>query len=115
MIYLIMLNVCKSGLILIIRRRYLYKFLRRMIKMSDIVKLIIEIPKEDYKRITKYQNVSGCGNMLTNSIIKAIPLDDVKAEIKKMPTDYCGGYIGLDKNEVLEILDNIGKAESEVK
>ena len=40
-------------------------------------------------------------------------LDRIRAEIEEMPTDYCGGYIGLDKKEVLQILDNIGKAESE--
>lgn len=50
--------------------------------MSDTVKLIIEIPEEDYKRIIKYQNVGAYGNMLTNSIINATPLDDVKAESK---------------------------------
>lgn len=40
-------------------------------------------------------------------------LDRIKAEIEEKPTDYCGGYIGLDKKEVLQIIDNIGKAESE--
>ena len=46
--------------------------------------------------------------------IKALSVPKkIKAEIEKMPTDYCGGYIGLDKKEVLQIIDNIGKAESE--
>lgn len=32
-------------------------------------------------------------------------LDRIIAEIKLMPTDYCGGYIGLDKQEVLQIIN----------
>ena len=32
-------------------------------------------------------------------------LDKIRAEIQAMPTDYCGGYIGLDKQEVLKIID----------
>jgi hypothetical protein len=32
-------------------------------------------------------------------------LDKIRAEIKAMSTDYCGGYIGLDKQEVLKIID----------
>ena len=39
-------------------------------------------------------------------------IGDLKTEIEKMPTDYCGGYIGLDKQEILRILDNIGKSVS---
>lgn len=82
------------------------------------MKLIIDIPEEDYMYITKYQNVSGCGNMLTNSIINATPLDDVKAEIAEeicltenpytKETKYT-----IEHLKLLEILDNIGKTESE--
>lgn len=32
-------------------------------------------------------------------------LDKIRAEIQAMPTDYCGGYIGLDKQEVLKIIN----------
>ena len=40
--------------------------------------------------------------------VPAIPLsviEGIKAEIKQMSTNYCGGYIGLDKQEVLAIID----------
>ena len=47
---------------------------------GEWMKLIIDIPKVDYMRIIKYQNVSGCGNMLTNAIGHGTPLDDVKPE-----------------------------------
>lgn len=39
-------------------------------------------------------------------------LDKIRAEINAMPTDYCGGYIGLDKKEVLQVID---KYKAEVK
>lgn len=39
-------------------------------------------------------------------------LDKIWLEIKAMSTDYCGGYIGLDKQEVLQIIDKYRK-ESE--
>ena len=74
--------------------------------MSDTVKLIIEIPKAEYERLVYIDHLK-----LRSYIENGTPLDGVKAEIQKMPTDYCGGYIGLDKNEVLKILDNVGKAE----
>ena len=39
-------------------------------------------------------------------------LDKIRAEIQSMSTDYCGGYIGLDKQEVLKIIDkHIGGKE----
>lgn len=40
--------------------------------------------------------------------------EKVKAEIEQLPTDYCGGYVGLDKREILNIIDKY-KAESEDK
>jgi hypothetical protein len=40
-------------------------------------------------------------------------LDKIRAEIQAMSTDYCGGYIGLDKREVLKIIDKYTKGESE--
>ena len=36
---------------------------------------------------------------------KADVLDKIRAEVKAMSTDYCGGYIGLDKQDVLQIID----------
>ena len=38
-------------------------------------------------------------------------LDKIRAEIQAMSTDYCGGYIGLDKQEVLKIIDKYGKEQ----
>lgn len=40
-------------------------------------------------------------------------IEDAKAEMEKLPTDYCGGYIGLSKKEVLGILDSIGEGDKE--
>lgn len=39
--------------------------------------------------------------------------EKVKAEIEQLPTDYCGGYIGLDKREILRIIDKYKKGVSE--
>ena len=39
-------------------------------------------------------------------------LDKIRADIKQLDTDYCGGYIGLDMEEVLQIIDKY-KGESE--
>jgi len=38
-------------------------------------------------------------------------LDKIQAEIQAMSTDYCGGYIGLDKREVLKIIDKYRKEQ----
>ena len=32
-------------------------------------------------------------------------LDCIKDEIESMSTSYCGGYIGLDKQEVLQVIE----------
>ena len=32
-------------------------------------------------------------------------LDKIENEIKQLDTDYCGGYTGLDMEEVLQIID----------
>ena len=58
----------------------------------------IGIPKEGY---TKEQ-------IRNAPAVPAIPIsviEEIKAEITQMRTDYCGGYIGLNKQEVLEIID----------
>ena len=90
--------------------------------MSDTVKLIIEIPKPMYECI---QNRLYCGS-LYEYLEKGIPLDDVKAEIEQI----CQGIDTVSHNEyenaveqgkeiayenVISILDNIGKEESEDK
>jgi len=93
--------------------------------MSDTVKLIIEIPKG----VVEYIKNNGCLAVgYLDEVAKAIqnstPLDDVKAEIREKSFDHyfeCGEYIGEDcrkeriiyLDQVLEILDNIGKAESQ--
>lgn len=99
--------------------------------MSDTVKLIIAIPREMHQALSKTEEIISSqrsGKTLMNVIYSAVangtPLDDVKAEIEQI-------YQGIDTishNEyenaveqgkeiayenVLSILDNIRKAESE--
>lgn len=69
--------------------------------MSDTVKLIIEIPKAPKNDHERWVLAHG------------IPLDDVKAEIREQQKEY--QEWGWAYDDVLEILDNIGKAESEDK
>ena len=99
--------------------------------MSDKVKLIIEIPKEDIEFIRKTSFVEDEKTMfkqspsdrqgtmtlfrLMDSIKNGIPLDDVKAEIfdKAIKDSNGEGFIFLGR--LLRIFDNIGKAKSEVQ
>jgi hypothetical protein len=80
--------------------------------MSDTVKLIIEMPKAMYECI---QNKTYCGS-LYEYLEKGIPLDDVKAEIIQ---SCCMPYNNYDQGRnyglymATQILDNIGKTESE--
>ena len=89
--------------------------------MSDTVKLIIEISK-DYYEIIKHD----VDNHLTDYrpfeiIANGTPLDDVKAKIQRTITASCYNGENYKKNyrdglnDAIEILDNIGKAESEDK
>ena len=59
------------------------------------------------KHLTKARMV--CDSRPMTEIFAEIPsvdvLDKIRAEIQAMSTDYCGGYIGLDKQEVLKIID----------
>ena len=96
--------------------------------MSDTVKLIIEIPKKTVEHIRSDYG-HGCKGMydddreiIVDAIYNAIPLDDVKAEIAKEENIWyhdCEPENGWKKYDVIrvdtvfEILDNIGKAESE--
>ena len=87
--------------------------------MSDTVKLIIEI---DPCIIYAIQNNKGItlGNQIDmcNAIKNGIPLDDVIGKIDKAYDDLDGydpSALGTFANRVSDILDNIGKAESEVK
>ena len=76
------------------------------------MKLIIDVPKGTYEAVKVGTINQVLEYKVWNAIKNGTPLDDVKAEIEKMPTDYCGGYVGLDKKEVLQIIDNIGKGDS---
>lgn len=69
--------------------------------MSETVKLIIEIPKSPKNDHERWVLAHG------------IPLDDVKAEIANATTLHVGmvGYVKAE--EAIEILDNIGKGDSE--
>lgn len=72
--------------------------------MSDNIKLIIEIPKTPKNDHERWVLAHG------------IPLDDVKEEIVALPKTYpfinhIDTYVKED--DVLQILANIGKAESE--
>ena len=87
--------------------------------MSEMVKLIIEIP-EDYYRIMKHDVEHHLTDYRPFEIIgNGIPLDDVKAEIKQKAWDTQEidgeheNYKVVYLSDVLQILDNIGKAESE--
>lgn len=100
--------------------------------MSETVKLIIEIPKEDIEFICKTSFVEDERTMfkqspsdrqgtmmlfrLVDSVKDGIPLDDVKAEIEtnlswEMFDEY-GNETDLHK-ELMDILDNIGKGDKE--
>ncbi len=82
--------------------------------MSDTVKLIIEIPKRDYEEIKKVGVFTF--PRLSKAIREATTLDDVIDKIDKAYDDL-DGYdpyaLGTFANKVSEILDSIGKAESE--
>ena len=101
--------------------------------MSETVKLIIEIPKEDIEFIRKTSFVEDERTMfkqspsdrqgtmmlfrLMDSVKNGIPLDSVKAEIEEQYDRVRPYNIDVAKGleMALEILDNIGKAESEDK
>ena len=88
-------------------------------KRTDKVKLIIEIPKPMYEDIKSKKG--GYSNYVHTAIRNGTPLDDVKAEIANLDRhkeNYSCVFnrpdlIDLVVDDVLHILDNIGKAESE--
>ena len=79
------------------------------------MKLIIDIPNHLYNVIKNKECTNK--NVLTKAVENGIPLDDVKAEIGQ---GYCMPSNEYDKGRnyglymAKQILDNIGKAESEV-
>lgn len=85
------------------------------------MKLIIDIPKEVYKKAKETHDVM-CDKVWLG-IKYGTPLDDVIGKIEKLnPVDY-GSIFSYEshngardmKRDILDILDNIGKAESEDK
>ena len=80
------------------------------------MKLIIDIPEEAKQVFDKaeYNYLKGgyydCGGIIGKAIQNGIPLDDVKAEIRAEQEKYSHP---LEIERAIEILDNIGKAESE--
>lgn len=78
------------------------------------MKLIIDIPEEEYKDLMQTgENTINLGELLDlrNSVRNGTPFDDVKAEIDQylFQNEFGSEY----RKEVSQILDNIGKAESE--
>ena len=72
------------------------------------MKLIIDIPDIDLNNV---KNGSIMSANILNACKNGIPLDDVKAEIDKMIDNTYSIYGTSALRSVLEILDNIGKAE----
>jgi hypothetical protein len=88
--------------------------------MSNTVKLIIEIPK-DYYEIIKHDVEHHLTDYRPFEIIgNGIPLDDVKAEIKKLRSHSArfrtsdGRVVYVDSQDILDVLDNIGKESEDV-
>ena len=84
--------------------------------MSETVKLIIEIPKityEDLKAGKIYSSLCEAPQGLIEGIRNGTPLDSVKAEIKRMEYHMIDCDVLVSQEEVLEILDNIGKGDKE--
>lgn len=79
--------------------------------MSDTVKLIIEIPTIDRDIL----NNDCCGQTRKEAILCAvkhgIPLDEVKAEIKRMEYHMIDCDVLVSQDEVLEILDSVGEGD----
>ena len=90
------------------------------------MKLIIDIPKSEYTKIKKYYDSLPEYSTVeaeTYYIAHGTPLDDVKAELEQIKSHSArfrtsdGSVVYVDSHNILEvldnILDNIGKAESE--
>lgn len=76
------------------------------------MKLIIDIPEEVYKAYCVSGYCIDDALILDNAIIKARPLDDVKAEIQTkemVETNIEKQFYNMALGDVIEILDNIGR------
>ena len=86
------------------------------------MKLIVDIPEEVKQEFDKTESIALKGayfdldGIIGKAIQNGIPLDDVKAEIDQSPDlnpDYpMDKTIHISKWNVMQILDNIGNAES---
>jgi len=93
--------------------------------MSDTVKLIIEIPKDYYEALSKTKEIISSQrsgktlmSVIYSAVAKGTPLDDVKDIIrdkKAAETDVAREYYNLGLGDAINILDYVGKAESEDK
>lgn len=81
--------------------------------MSETVKLIIEIPTDLYKHVQGIKAWFLEDSAFLTAIKNGIPLDDVKAEISQLPLVLLAGNYHIDKDSVMQILDNIGKGDKE--
>jgi hypothetical protein len=77
------------------------------------MRLIIDIFEEDYESAKQRWARGDSVHKMDYCVSKGISLDDVKTKIEKATTLTIGmtGYVETKK--IIEILDNIGKAESE--
>lgn len=91
--------------------------------MSDTVQLIVTLSKGQYEHLKELNCGSIGAKIIFKAVQRGIPLDDVKAEIEQLnPVDYGSMFSYESHNgardmqgDILNILDNIGKAESEDK
>ena len=87
--------------------------------MSDTIKIIVEILKDDFKKLVNpYQHNEIWCERLKRIVIHGIPLNDVKAKIAEEICLTDNPYTKetkytIEHLKLLEILDNIGKVESE--
>ena len=73
--------------------------------MSETVKLIIEIPKDFYEITKAKVDKNMTYALYATSVANGIPLDDVKAEIKRMEYHMIDCDVLVSQEEVLEIID----------
>lgn len=81
------------------------------------MRIVIDIPEDVYTECQGHIYFPDTGGELFNAVKNGTPLDDVKAEIDAQ-YDGVRPYnidVAQGLEMALDILDNIGKAESEVK
>lgn len=78
------------------------------------MKLIIDIPEDMFEWFKNGEIIDEYDKSALKQIFKnGTPLDDVKAEIENLTYYWCEVHPRSVIDDVLKILDNIGKAESE--